>query len=345
MANYSKFESNRSLEEALNIYEQRIADAKSNYVKHNTSFKLRPCPFCGDDRYDLLDEFHESFKIAKCKQCGSEYVNPCPSKEAISDYYSNGKCNRQLAAVTGSRKTSFNVDDRVLSIESAMFDKLVNSKRIKILEVGCSSGLFLSNLRNYMQHKYQDAIFEIFGIDLDAEAIKNKVDEFVHLSCNSAESLTDSDSYENNSYDLILHYELIEHLIDPFGFMGSVKKLLKPDGLCIFTTPNSYGAENLAVNYNSRRLLAHGIFPPMHLQAFSTHNISLFAYRLGLDVVQVSTPGKLDVDMITLNKKYLTNDSFVRVANLDDESIKELIQEYTSACYASSHMQCILRNS
>jgi SAM-dependent methyltransferase len=195
-----------------------------------------------------------------------------------------------------------------------------------------------------LHQKYKTIDFEICGIDLDLEAISAKVDDEVNLSCNSAESLSDSAECENQSYDLILHYELIEHLIDPFVFMGTVKRLLKPNGLCIFTTPNSHGAENLAVNYNSRRLLAHGIFPPMHLNAFNTQNISVFAYRLGFDIVEVITPGKLDVDMITVNKEYLTNDSFKKVANLDDEDIKALIQEYTVACLASSHMQCILRN-
>lgn len=345
MVKYAKFETNRSVEEAVKIYSQRIADAKIIYEKHKDNFVVRACPFCGGTSQDDRETFHETYHVVRCRKCASDFINPCPSKEAIADYYGNCACNRQLTEVTSKRKTIFNVDDRIQEIEIVMSSQLKNSKHIKILEVGCSSGLFLSNLRKYLQQKYSNVNFMISGIDLDSNAIANRVDEKVNLSCNSAESLSKSGEYENNSYDLIVHYELIEHLIDPFGFMEAVKRLLKPNGFCIFTTPNSHGAENLAVGYNSRRLLAHGIFPPMHLNAFNTTNISVFSYRLGFDLHKLTTPGKMDVDMITVNKDYLTNDDFKRVANLTDESFKELIQEYTIACLASSHMQCVLKKA
>lgn len=345
MAKFAKFESNRSVEEAVAIYNQRIVDAKIIYEKHKDVFFVRACPFCGSTSHEACEAFHETYQIVRCRKCASEFVNPCPPKEAIADYYENCISNRQSTEVTSQRKTTFNIDDRIPEIEAIISNQLGGNKTIKILEVGCSSGLFLSNLRNYLLQKYSSINFEISGIDLDSDAIANKVDESISLSCNSAESLNQSGEHENNSYDLIVHYELIEHLADPFGFMVTVKRLLKQNGFCIFTTPNSHGAENLAVAYNSRRLLAHSIFPPMHLNGFNTTNISVFSYRLGFDLYKVTTPGKLDVDMICINKDYLTNDDFKRVANLSDESVKELIQEYTIACLASSHMQCILRKS
>jgi 2-polyprenyl-3-methyl-5-hydroxy-6-metoxy-1,4-benzoquinol methylase len=39
-------------------------------------------------------------------------------------------------------------------------------------------------------------------------------------------------------YDLVTAIEVIEHLENPIGFLRSVGRLLKPDGLAVVTTPN-----------------------------------------------------------------------------------------------------------
>jgi len=65
--------------------------------------------------------------------------------------------------------------------------------------------------------------------------------------------------------------------------MESINKLLKVSGVHYFHTPNINGMDNIALNWNSKRLLAHGIFPPMHLNAFTMQNITLFALRSGFN--------------------------------------------------------------
>jgi len=336
----TSFEANRSLETAIKIYEQRIIDAKEIYDKHKDNFVERSCPICSSNLKIYQEDFHETYKIVKCKACGSTYSSPAPNLDAIEDYYKNCECNRMLAELTRSRSKKFNVDDRVKTIEKIIQEN--KYKKLKILEVGCSSGLFLQGLSNHLSENYPKIKIEMSGIDLDGDAIKNSVDSHLDLQCSSAEDLI---ALENKprSYDLILHYELIEHLLDPFQFMVTVKELLKPGGYTIFTTPNALGVENLASGYNSRRLIAHAIFPPMHLNAFSVQNIPLFSYRLGLEIVEISTPGKLDIDMICKNADFLTDDSYAQISNINDEALKDYLQEYTSHSLVSSHMQCILR--
>lgn len=337
----SPFEDNRSLDTAIDIYDQRIKDAIEIYEKHQANFIERNCPICGSSLKTNQEDFHQTFKVVKCKACASVYVSPAPDLAAIKDYYERCKCNKMLAELTRSRSKKFNVDDRIKSI-----DKIVQQsgkQKLKVLEVGCSSGFFLQGLRDYLKINFSQIDFQLYGIDIDCDAIQKSVDHSLDLSCDSAESLCQRQINEVGTYDLIVHYELIEHLFNPYDFMQAVKSLLKPGGYSIFTTPNALGAENLASNYNTRRLLAHAIFPPMHLNAFSVQNISLFSYKLGFEVMEITTPGKLDIDMICKNRQFLTNDSFTKIANLEDEIIKQMLQEYTRNCMASSHMQCILR--
>ena len=336
----SSFEENRSLNTAIEIYDQRIKDAQEIYQKYKANFIERNCPICSSPLKINQEDFHQTYKIVKCKVCNSTYVDPAPNLDAIEDYYKNGKCNRMLAELTRNRSKKFNVDDRIETINKIIEQS--EKQELKILEVGCSSGLFLQGLKDHLRTHFPKTQFSLYGIDLDRDAINKSVDPSLNLLCYSAESLCNR-TREAGTYDLVLHYELIEHLLDPYKFMMTVKKLLKPGGCAVFTTPNALGVENLACGYNSRRLIAHAIFPPMHLNAFSVQNISLFSYRLGFEIVEISTPGKLDIDMISKNKEFLTNDSFTEIAELEDEMIKQMLQKYTANCMVSSHMQCILR--
>ena len=68
---------------------------------------------------------------------------------------------------------------------------------------------------------------------------------------------------------IVLHFELIEHLVNPFNFNCAINALLVSGGVNFFTTPNGDGFDNVAVGYNKTRLLAHSIFPPMHLNPLS----------------------------------------------------------------------------
>jgi 2-polyprenyl-6-hydroxyphenyl methylase/3-demethylubiquinone-9 3-methyltransferase len=341
MTKYSSFDENRSLNVAETIFNQRIADAISIFKKHHLSFKRRDCPICGGLSKKYADKFHGTYSIAKCDRCQSEYVDPVPSFEAIKDYYQNCKCNLMLAELTRNRAVSFNIDDRVRTIVELI--RNADNSRISILEIGSSSGRFLSSLRNFLCDEFPEKKFDFYGIDIDKDAVEKRVDQNIDIKCLSAESLAELSISDRPEYDLILHYELIEHLADPFSFMQSVKVLLKPGGLTVFTTPNSCGAENLASGYNTRRLIAHAIFPPMHLNAFSTQNINLFSYRCGLELIKLETPGKLDVDMICKNEEFLTDSSFSMISELGDDKMKEILQSLIVTCFSSSHMQVILR--
>jgi len=110
----------------------------------------------------------------------------------------------------------------------------------------------------------------------------------------------------------------------------------------IFTTPNEYALESRSLSYNVPRMLACSILPPMHLNAFSTLNITHFAIRCGFGVISIETPGKMDVEMLEMQKENLNNNLARRIVSLNEEH-KELIQELLAFTGASSHMRCVLQ--
>lgn len=344
-AKYISFTSvNRSLSDAIAIYEQRVEDAVEVFSKFADQFVLRSCPVCGSEKNQEIDKFHETYCIAQCRQCASTFVNPSPTLPALEYYYNHCACNEMLGKVYRNRVSSkkFIISERTRDIIDIIQEKLLaikDEESINVLEIGCSSGAFLSELKQGLEEENILNRCHLMGVDIDKNAVNQSVDAELNLVASSVEAFSEQETCQ---FDLVIHFELIEHLLDPAQFMRSIHKMLKSTGIHYFHTPNALGMDNVALNWNSTRLLAHGIFPPMHINAFTTQNIVHFSLRSGFDVVSVDTPGKLDVDIVKLMTEELGNESVFLDINLFSQQQLIVIQSWLQELGASSHMRVIL---
>jgi SAM-dependent methyltransferase len=103
----------------------------------------------------------------------------------------------------------------------------------KILEIGCGSGNLLYNCRQ----KYK----ELYGIEfapnrLDAaRKAFEREGQRVNLQLGNIEH---GISFEDNSFDSIVWSDVIEHVIDIYGVMKEIKRLLRYGGHLVTSTPN-----------------------------------------------------------------------------------------------------------
>lgn len=339
----SFLQQNRTREQALAIYEQRIADALAIYTEFSHAFVERCCPCCGAQERADLEPFQGIYRVAKCMRCTTAYVTPCPPPAVLGHYYSQCRCNGMLGDLLKARQRSGDriISDRVRFLLTLIDEYLLGRARIRILEVGCNSGGLLSELKAALHASDLLHRCELTGIDIDASAIARNEDRDLTLHAASAEEFA---AGSGGVFDLIIHFELIEHLFDPHGFMVATKKLMSDGGLHHFHTPNALGMDNQALGYNSFRALAHGIFPPMHLQAFTPQNIGHFAMRSGYSIVQMDTPGNFDVDMVAnWLPKDVMDSPFIHIHQLPREHLA-IFQQWLKVLGASSHMRCTLRS-
>lgn len=102
-----------------------------------------------------------------------------------------------------------------------------------ILDVGCGDGFYLHLLC---------ALFpkaNIIGIDKDKNALRsasiNLKDKNLKLKHGDIYNL----NFANNSFDIVLASEILEHLIDDFKGLKEIHRVLRPGGLLLTSVPHA----------------------------------------------------------------------------------------------------------
>ena len=96
----------------------------------------------------------------------------------------------------------------------------------RALDLGAGSGAFAVRLR--------EAGWDVVAADLNAVDYEAGV-PFVQIDFNRQDFAAELGP---GSFRLITSVEVIEHVENPIGFLRNVKRLLKPGGVAILTTPN-----------------------------------------------------------------------------------------------------------
>ncbi len=328
-----KFTTNRSIEDGLEIARQRIIDSLYIFKKYEHSFIERECPCCGDDRSEEYDRFHDTYVIAKCLRCGTLFVNPCPDSKALSDYYSNcisNTLNHQIGEKRKNKTRSSHIFVDRIRLLSNITDQL-SEQTIKLLEIGAGPGILLEKIRNELSEKTID----LRGIDIDKSAVKLAQGKGLNVVHGNIEDLIEK---QNGQFHVIMHFELMEHLLYPRKFLEHCYRLLSNSGFMLFSTPNGEGLDNRAIGYNCpNRMMAHSIFPPMHLNCYNTRNITYLLLSLGFRICQIITPGKLDVDMLNVHDPSNISATYKFISDFPEDK-QALIQNLISQLNGSSHM-------
>ena len=100
----------------------------------------------------------------------------------------------------------------------------------RILDVGCGDGFHLKLLLQYGKKPWT-----LEGIDLDKRAIKMAKNAGFIVHCGTVETI----DLAQNTYDLALMIQTIEHLEKPDKVLRAIYKLLKPGGKLVIVTDNT----------------------------------------------------------------------------------------------------------
>lgn len=156
----------------------------------------------------------------------------------------------------------------------------------KTLHLGCADSPFTETaIKNgsLLHFELMDAASELYGFDNDPAAIETlRFHGVKNLVAANLERLSDIDF--NETFDVIVAGEVIEHLSNPGLFLQGIGRFLRPEGKLIISTVNAYCAFRFAMLAISGRGGRNEPIHPDHTAYYSYKTLKLLLERNGLTI-------------------------------------------------------------
>ena len=165
------------------------------------------CPLCSNRNIITVETISEELSMAQCMKC-----------------YLIFSSNMNINFNYNEEKTHYRWEIKIV-IEQIR--KLLNKKRIKILEIGSGDGRHLTKLKRIFKDK-----IELYATDLANHLVSPEICfiEFQELLRNKKIFL--------NKFDVVFAFHVLEHVPDPLLFLKQALSLLRPHGKLIISVPN-----------------------------------------------------------------------------------------------------------
>ena len=112
------------------------------------------------------------------------------------------------------------------SVRRGIVLSLVGEKRV-VLDVGCLDGSISVRLASRGNH--------VLGMDLCCGALKHAKEKGIQVIVADAET---SFPVRDGTFDVVFAGELIEHVLDIDWFLQEIRRVLRPGGFLVLSTPN-----------------------------------------------------------------------------------------------------------
>lgn len=227
---------------------------------------LDACPCCADtDLAHALDggtDFETglgNYDVRECTNCGIQFTVPQPLKEDVHLLYADRSSHDfDSSGAFVDRLRRYNNIRQLKRLPARFRDK----DRIS-LDYGCGSGFFTKSMREYLFGRVVGSDFHEKPPPLVAATR-----DIEYIPDTGLETL-------RGELDLIVCRNVLEHTVDPVGFIARLHDLLKPGGAILVEVPNRRSIWNrllgrYSFNYYLPRHIYHYDEPSLarHLAGF-----------------------------------------------------------------------------
>lgn len=158
------------------------------------------------------------------------------------------------------------------------------ASKLRILDLGCGNGS--------LSHELAEQGHEVIGVEESVSGIELARKNY--HNCTFIQGSIYDFPYEEvgNSFDLVVSAEVIEHLFSPRELPRVAKKILKPNGNLIITTPYHGYLKNLALAL-SGRMDKHftALWDGGHIKFFSVDSLQRLLTEEGYKNIQFKFGG------------------------------------------------------
>lgn len=256
----------------------QISNVKSKTVFTLLHFMSRihysNCPVCSSKEISKVFEVedysitHESFDIWQCGECTLRFTQDVPDQNEIGRFYQSenyiSHSNTSKGVLSQLYKT---VRNHTLETKSQLIQKYT-VRQGSLLDLGAGIGAFLNTM-----HKKG---WIVQGLEPD-EGARSQALKLYNIQLSPASELS---QLQENSFDAITLWHVLEHVHDLHSYMDELRRLLKPDGRIFIAVPNYTSSD---AGYYGQYWAAYDV--PRHLYHFSPLSIQTLISRHSLSLI------------------------------------------------------------
>ncbi len=223
----------------------------------------RPCPVCKEDNCIAIFG-KEGGVYVKCLTCEMVYINPVFTDSAITHYYQS---NHSVQSEIVENSDAFYVNLYNQGLDS--IEKI--SPKGTILDIGCSSGVFLDVAKK--------RAWQTHGVELNENEFEfaKKKGHHVHNALLETIDL-------KTTFDAITMWDVFEHIKDGEFYLKMMSKLLNKDGVIFLQIPSS---DSLAAKILQEKC---NMFDGLeHVNIYGVKTITQLAEKCGLTVLHIQS--------------------------------------------------------
>ena len=270
------------------------------------------CQVCNSYNIDKKNSYYDKHGLMSCSNCGFTFMEKIPTEHELKKYYGDIyktiKSNRQEFYSTDLNKKSY-------SLLLDEFEKF--RKTNKIIDAGCGFGAFL------LEAKKRG--WDCYGTEFESESV-----DYCHSIGLKKVVVGDLGKkiFENNEFDVITSFEVIEHLTDIKNYLFDIKKKLRVGGVFYVTTPN-FNSLNRYYERTNWSVIGY----PAHLSYFTKSSLNKILTGSGFSIYKFLTTGVSFSGGLTFNRN-----------NNKDKKIVPVDKDYKIRKLFSGSVGLILKN-
>ncbi|MCY6370401.1 methyltransferase domain-containing protein [Clostridium ganghwense] len=279
LENFEKAIKYHNISIRIEPYLSNIVDKNNIILNYNFEEETSNCIGCGGVEFKIINVSNQSVSESnkgiinpirtwvKCKKCGLVYSNPVATENRMNKYYSIIS-KEKFGGIYGDIKQREAFLFQMSNCRLDNISKITNEKLI--LDIGTGVGFFVKAAL--------DRGFKAYGLELtkeDCEYAKN------HYGLDLIRKNFYSFN-ENEQYDIVTMFEVIEHLRTPLKDLKRINKLVKMNGIFVIATPildSEYGKKT-----KEKNVFWHVV---THLSYFTEGVLSKYLKNAGFEIISI----------------------------------------------------------
>jgi SAM-dependent methyltransferase len=315
---------------------QREAQARDHARLHRRlgDFVTVPCPACGQTVARRAFEKYRC-QFVRCRDCDTLYMSPRPTPALMDDYYSHSENYRLWAEhifpTSEARRRDKICRPLLDTIARACADHQVAPGHL--MELGPGFGTFAALALESGAFQRVSAVERTPSM---AQACRQHGITVHEMAAEDVPADFDDPA------DVLVCFEVIEHVFDPVSFLGTASRLLRRGGLLVLTCPNGNGFDTQVLGAESVAVDTE------HVNLFNPASMARLLDRVGYEILEISTPGRLDAELvreaILAGHCDVASQPFLRQVLIDEfERLGAPFQQFLATQGLSGNLRAIAR--